>query len=599
MAHSENIIIKGAREHNLKNIDVVIPRDKLTVITGLSGSGKSSLAFDTLFAEGQRRYVESLSAYARQFLALMEKPDVDHIEGLSPAVAIEQRRASHNPRSTVATVTEIYDYLRLLYARIGIAHCYQCGREISRWSVQGIVDRIMQWEEGRKLLVLAPMVRSRKGEYRELFDEISREGFVRVRVDGEIHNLEEEIKLNKKVNHEIEIVVDRLVLKPGIEQRLTESVETALKFGEGMIIIHDMDSVEDSIFSENYACPTCGISFEELQPRSFSFNNPYGACPTCDGLGTERKLDPDLIIPDKTKSIMEGAVKAWGDPSGRHWGRMVRTIAREMDIDPYRPWEKLPDEFKKIVLYGSGKKEFKFTYESSSGKAKGEWQSAYEGVVPNLKRRYHETNSAGIRSWIESFMSQSPCPDCGGSRLCIEARSVRVGGMGIHEVSMMSISEAVEFFEKLDNKLSEREMIIAKQILKEIRERLRFLDDVGVSYLTLNRQSSTLSGGEAQRIHLATQIGSRLVGVMYVLDEPSIGLHQRDNLKLLNTLKSMRDIGNTVIVVEHDIETIQAADYVIDLGPAAGVHGGEVVCAGTPSEIEKCDKSHTGRYLAG
>lgn len=599
MAHSENIIIKGAREHNLKNIDVVIPRDKLTVITGLSGSGKSSLAFDTLFAEGQRRYVESLSAYARQFLALMEKPDVDHIEGLSPAVAIEQRRASHNPRSTVATVTEIYDYLRLLYARIGIAHCYQCGREISKWSVQGIVDKIMEWNEGRKLLVLAPMVRSRKGEYRELFDEIGRDGFVRVRVDGEIHNLDEEIKLNKKVKHEISIVVDRLVLKPGIEQRLTESVETALKFGEGMIIIHDMDSAEDFIFSENYACPTCGISFEELQPRSFSFNNPYGACPTCDGLGTERKLDPDLIIPDKSKSIMEGAVKAWGDPSGRHWGRMVRTIAREMDIDVYRPWEKLPDEFKKIILYGSGKTEYKFTYESSSGKARGEWRSAYEGVIPNLKRRYHETNSASIRSWIEAFMSQSPCPDCGGSRLRIEARSVRVGGMGIHEVSMMCISEALEFFEKLDSKLSEREMIIAKQILKEIRERLRFLDDVGVSYLTLNRQSSTLSGGEAQRIHLATQIGSRLVGVMYVLDEPSIGLHQRDNLKLLNTLKSMRDIGNTVIVVEHDIETIQAADYIIDLGPAAGIHGGEVICAGTPSEIEKCDKSHTGRYLSG
>jgi len=599
MAHSEFITIKGAREHNLKDIDAVIPRDKLTVITGLSGSGKSSLAFDTLFAEGQRRYVESLSAYARQFLALMEKPDVDHIEGLSPAVAIEQRRASHNPRSTVATVTEIYDYLRLLYARVGTAFCYQCGRQISRWSVQGIVDKIMEWDDGRKILVLAPMVRSRKGEYRDLFDEIARDGFVRVRVDGEIHNLDEDIKLNKKVKHDIGIVVDRLVLKPGIDQRLTESVETALKFGEGMIVIYDMDNDEDHIFSENYACPTCGISFEELQPRSFSFNNPYGACPTCDGLGTERKLDPDLIVPDKTKSIPDGAVKTWGDISGKYWGRMIRTIAREMDVDIYRPWEKLPDEFKKIILYGSGKREFKFKYESSTGKARGEWQSSFEGTMPNLKRRYHETASAGVRSWIESFMSQSPCPDCGGSRLRVEARSVRVGGIGIHEVSMMSISEALDFFDSLDDSLSERDKIIAKQILKEIRERLTFLNDVGVNYLTLNRQSSTLSGGEAQRIHLATQIGSRLVGVMYVLDEPSIGLHQRDNLKLLNTLKSMRDIGNTVIVVEHDLETIEAADYIIDLGPGAGVHGGEIVCAGTPAEVEKCEESYTGQYLAG
>ncbi len=599
MAHSEFITIKGAREHNLKDIDAVIPRDKLTVITGLSGSGKSSLAFDTLFAEGQRRYVESLSAYARQFLALMEKPDVDHIEGLSPAVAIEQRRASHNPRSTVATVTEIYDYLRLLYARVGTAYCYQCGRQISRWSVQGIVDKIMEWEDGRKILVLAPMVRSRKGEYRDLFDEIARDGFVRVRVDGEIHNLDEDIKLNKKVKHDIGIVVDRLVLKPGIDQRLTESVETALKFGEGMIVIYDMDNDEDHIFSENYACATCGISFEELQPRSFSFNNPYGACPTCDGLGTERKLDPDLIVPDKSKSIAEGAVKTWGDITGKHWGRMIRTVAREMDVDIYRPWDKLPDDFKKIILYGSGKKEFKFKYESSTGKARGEWQSTFEGTIPNLKRRYHETNSPGIRSWIESFMSQSPCPECGGSRLRVEARSVRVGGIGIHEVSMMSISEALDFFEKLDDKLSERDKIIAKQILKEIRERLTFLNDVGVSYLTLNRQSSTLSGGESQRIHLATQIGSRLVGVMYVLDEPSIGLHQRDNLKLLKTLKSMRDIGNTVIVVEHDLETIEAADYIIDLGPDAGIHGGEVVCAGTPAEVKNCKESHTGQYLAG
>ncbi len=599
MPHSEYITIKGAREHNLKGIDVVIPRDKLTVITGLSGSGKSSLAFDTLFAEGQRRYVESLSAYARQFLSLMEKPDVDHIEGLSPAVAIEQRRASHNPRSTVATVTEIYDYLRLLYARIGTAYCYQCGREITRWSVQGIVDKIMDWTDGRKILVLAPVVRSRKGEYRDLFDDIGRDGFVRVRVDGEIHNLDEEINLNKKVKHDIAIVVDRLVLKEGIHQRLTESVETALKFGEGMVVIYDMDNNEDHMFSENYACPTCGISFEELQPRSFSFNNPYGACPMCDGLGTERKLDKDLIVPDKSIGIMEGAVKAWGDPSGRHWGRMIRTVAREMGVDIYKPWEKLPEEFRKIVLYGSGKKEYTFHYESSTGRSKGQWRSSYEGVIPNLKRRYHQTDSAGIRAWIEGFMSQSPCPECGGSRLRKESRSVKIANIGIHEISMMSISEATEFFEKLDEKLSEREKIIGKQILKEINERLRFLNDVGVSYLTLNRQSSTLSGGEAQRIHLATQIGSRLVGVMYVLDEPSIGLHQRDNIRLLNTLKSMRDLGNTVIVVEHDRETIESADHIIDLGVGAGVHGGKLVCEGTPKEIEGCKESHTAMYLTG
>jgi len=599
MSTSGYITIKGAREHNLKNIDVRIPRDKLTVITGLSGSGKSSLAFDTLFAEGQRRYVESLSAYARQFLSLMEKPDADHIEGLSPAVAIEQRRASHNPRSTVATVTEIYDYLRLLYARIGTAYCYQCGKKISRWSVQGIVDTIMDWSDGKRILILAPTVRSRKGEYRELFESIARDGFVRVRVDGEMHNIDQEISLSKKVKHDIEIVVDRLVLKPDITQRLTESVETALKFGEGMVMIHDLDGDEDHVFSENYACPACGISFEELEPRSFSFNSPYGACPTCDGLGTERKLDPDLIIPDKSKSIMDGAVKAWGDPSGRHWGRMIRTVAGEAEVNIYKPWEKLPEDFRKVVLYGSGKREYTFRYETHDGRAKGEWRSRYEGIIPNLKRRYHQTDSVGIRSWIEAFMSQSPCPDCGGSRLRKEARSVRISEVGIHDITSMSIEEAVEFFNRLDGELTEREKIIAKQILKEIRERLSFLDDVGVSYLTLNRQSSTLSGGEAQRIHLATQIGSRLVGVMYVLDEPSIGLHQRDNIRLLNTLKSMRDIGNTVIVVEHDLETIQSADHVIDLGPGAGIHGGEIVSFGTPREVAKCKKSHTGRYLSG
>ena len=599
MDSNGKIIIEGAREHNLKNISVEIPRGSLTVITGLSGSGKSSLAFDTLFAEGQRRYVESLSSYARQFLSLMEKPDVDRIEGLSPAVAIEQRRLSHNPRSTVATATEIYDYLRLLYARIGVAYCYKCGRKITKWSVQGIVDKILEWPEGKRLMVLAPVIRSRKGEYRELLDGISREGFVRVRIDGEIHQLDEKIELSRKIKHNIEIVVDRLVLREGIQQRLTESIETALRAGDGMVVIFDPDSGEDHLFSENYACPVCGISYEELTPRSFSFNSPFGACPVCGGLGMERKFDIDLIIPDKSKSIMEGAIKAWGDPTGRHWGRMVRAVATELGVDLYRPWEKLPEDFREIILYGSGKREFTFHYESNDGRAKGQWKSTYEGIIPNLERRLKQTQSHGIRAWIEQFMSQSPCPECGGSRLRKEARNVRVGGLAIHEVAAMNIGEARKFFQNLNEQLSDRKRFIAKQILKEINERIGFLDAVGVSYLTLDRQSSTLSNGESQRIHLATQIGSRLVGVMYVLDEPSIGLHQRDNLRLLETLKSMRDIGNTVIVVEHDRETIEQADYVIDLGPRAGVHGGEVVCEGTPSEIADCDNSFTGNYLSG
>jgi len=596
---SEDIIIKGAREHNLKDIDVRIPRNSLTVITGLSGSGKSSLAFDTVFAEGQRRYVESLSAYARQFLSLMEKPDVDHIDGLSPAVAIQQRRASHNPRSTVATVTEIYDYLRLLYARIGTAYCYRCGREITRWSVQGVVDSILEWQNDKRIMVMSPVVRSRKGEYRDLFDDIAREGFVRVRVDGEMHSLDRKIDLDKNKNHDIEIVVDRLELDRNVHQRLTESVETALRFGDGMVLIYDVDEDEDHLFSENYACPVCGISYEELSPRSFSFNSPYGACPACDGLGTERKIDPDLIVPDKSKSIMEGAIKVWGDPTGRYWGKQVRTIAAELGIDLYLPWEKLPEDFKRIILYGSGKREFSFHHETADGRASYQWKGTYEGVIPNLQRRFHQTDSPGIRAWIESFMSRAPCPECGGSRLRKEARSVRIGGMAINEITAMSIGEAFEFFGKLDKELTDREKFIAKQILKEIRERIGFLNDVGVSYLTLDRQSSTLSGGEAQRIHLATQIGSRLVGVMYILDEPSIGLHQRDNIRLLNTLKSMRDIGNTVIIVEHDRETIEQADHIIDLGPGAGVHGGEVVCTGSPKEIAKVSKSHTGRYLSG
>ncbi|HHS50046.1 MAG TPA: excinuclease ABC subunit UvrA [candidate division Zixibacteria bacterium] len=599
MKKSDVISIRGAREHNLKDISVEIPRDSLTVITGLSGSGKSSLAFDTLFAEGQRRYVESLSAYARQFLSLMEKPDVDHIERLSPAVAIEQRRASHNPRSTVATVTEIYDYLRLLYARIGTPYCYKCGRPVTRWSVQGIVDKILEWPEGKRIIVLAPLVRSRKGEFRDLLDGIARDGFVRVRIDGEIRPIDEKFELSRNIKHDIEIVVDRLVVKEGIHQRLTESIEIALKFAEGMIIVLDLDDGEEHLFSENYACPHCGISFEELSPRSFSFNSPYGACPQCDGLGTERKIDPDLIVPDPTKSIMEGAIKAWGDPTGKHWGRMVKSVAAELGVDLYQPWNKLPEEFRKTVLYGSGKREFTFRYESTDGRASGKWKSNFEGIIPNLKRRFQETKSQGVRMWIERFMSLLPCPACGGSRLRPEARSVRVGDRPINEIVSMSIAEGLRFFLGLGETLSERDQLISKQVLKEIIERLGFLDAVGVGYLTLDRQSSTLSGGEAQRIHLATQIGSRLVGVMYVLDEPSIGLHQRDNIRLIATLESMRDLGNTVIVVEHDRETIEASDFIIDLGPGAGIHGGEVVCTGTPKEVAKCDNSHTGRYLSG
>jgi len=595
----DKIVIHGAKEHNLKNIDVEIPRNTLTVITGLSGSGKSSLAFDTLFAEGQRRYVESLSAYAKQFLSLMEKPDVEFIEGLSPAVAIEQRKASHNPRSTVATSTELYDYLRLLYARIGKAYCYQCGKEITKWSVQGIVDKIMEWEEGKKIIIMAPVIRGRKGEHRDLLETISKDGFVRVRVDGEIIQLENEIKLNKNKKHHIEIVVDRLIIQSTILRRLTESIETALRFSDGVILVYDMDEDQDHLFSENYACPTCGISYEDISPRTFSFNSPYGACPVCSGLGTERKFDEDLIVPDKSKSILDGAIKTWGEASGSHWGRIIKTVATEYNADLYAPWKDLSPEFRKVVLYGSGNKEFIFHYETSDGRAKGEWKRHYEGIIPNLRRRYRQTNSSGIRAWIQSFMSQAPCPECGGSRLRKEAMSVRIGGIGIHEVTTMSIGEAKDFFDTLDDQLTDREKFIARQILKEIRERLTFLNDVGVSYITLNRQSSSLSGGESQRIHLATQIGSRLVGVMYVLDEPSIGLHQRDNLRLLKTLKSMRDLGNTVIVVEHDKETIEQADYLVDLGPGAGRHGGELVCAGTPKQVEECVDSHTGRYISG
>ncbi len=596
---SEFIHIKGAREHNLKDVEVKLPRGKLIVITGLSGSGKSSLAFDTLFAEGQRRYVESLSAYARQFISLMEKPDVDFIEGLSPAIAIQQRVASHNPRSIVATSTEIYDYLRLLYARIGIPHCPDCGEPVQRWHPEGITDRVLELPEGTKIMVLAPIIRGRKGEHRTLFSRIKKDGFVRVRVDGEVRSLDEKIKLDKNFKHDVEIIVDRLVIGDGIRSRLFESIETALKFGEGLVGIANFDTGEDTLYSEDYACPTCNTSLPELTPRMFSFNSPFGACPTCDGLGTQMTIDPDLIVPDKTKSIADGAIAAWGEPLGKHYYSRMKAISKEMGFSIFTPFKDISEDGQKVILYGSEGKKFHFNYESSDGRWKGEFEDTYEGVIPNLLRRYKDTSSEGIRNWIEGFMRKFPCPDCEGSRLRKESRAVLIRGTNIGEVTAMTIEKADKFFQGLSEDFTEREWIIAKQIMKEIRERLGFLVDVGVSYLTLDRESHSLSGGEAQRIRLATQIGSQLVGVLYILDEPSIGLHQRDNLRLLKTLLHLRDIGNTIVVVEHDLDTIKAADYVLDLGPRAGVHGGEIVALGTPDEVREVPDSQTGRYLRG
>lgn len=590
---NEYIQIKGAREHNLKNLNLKIPRDKLVVITGVSGSGKSSLAFDTIYAEGQRRYVESLSSYARQFLGLMEKPDVDSIEGLSPAISIEQKSTSRNPRSTVGTVTEIYDYLRLLYARIGKPFCYKCGRPIISQTVQEIADTIMNFPENSKIILMAPLVRGRKGEYKSIYDEVRKEGFVRIRVDGEITDVESPVKLDKNKKHNIEVVVDRLIIRDNIKDRLTESLELALKIGSGLVIAQV--NGEEHFFSENYSCPHCEISFEELTPRMFSFNTPEGACPDCDGLGARLEMSEDLVIPDPSRSLSQGAILPLGpQPKGKWYASVLKGLAREYNFSFKTPYEKLSNEVKKVLLYGTDKT---FSVKYVSDKMEGRYTTKFEGVMNNLTRRYTQTRSPGIRKWIEKFMSQKPCSTCNGERLRPESRHVKIADRTIGELTAFSISQLKSFFD--DIQLTSTEQKIAKQILKEINERLSFLNNVGVEYLALNRAAQTLSGGEAQRIRLATQIGSQLTGVLYILDEPSIGLHQRDNSRLISTLNHLRDLGNTVIVVEHDQETMEAADCILDIGPAAGINGGKLIAQGSPTKIKNNPDSLTGQYLSG
>ncbi|NLM42755.1 MAG: excinuclease ABC subunit UvrA [Clostridiales bacterium] len=591
----DKIIIRGAREHNLKNIDIDIPRDKFVVITGLSGSGKSSLAFDTIYAEGQRRYVESLSSYARMFLGQMEKPDLDYIEGLSPAISIDQKTTSKNPRSTVGTITEIYDYLRLLYARIGIPHCPKCGKEISQQTIDQMVDYLMTLEGGTKLQILAPIVRGKKGEHKKLIEDMKKSGFVRIRIDGEVMDINDEIKLDKNKKHSIEVVVDRIIVKPGIERRLADSLETVLKLSEGLALV-DIIGVEEKLFSQNYACPDCGIAIEELSPRMFSFNSPYGKCSGCDGLGVLTKIDPDLVIPDKTKSIAEGGIVPIGNAKNDTWYYgVVAAAAKHYGFSVDVPIEELGDEVINMLLYGNNGEKFKVVYDRDFGK--GEAMMSLEGVINNLERRYRETKSEYMRSEIESYMSSSLCPLCNGARLKKESLSVYVGGISIAEICDKPIHEILDFVNNL--KLTPKEEIISKQVLKEIKARLGFLVNVGLDYLTLSRSAGTLSGGEAQRIRLATQIGSSLVGVLYILDEPSIGLHQRDNGKLLKALRDLTDLGNTLLVVEHDEDTMYAADHIIDIGPGAGEHGGEIVAQGTIKDIMACDKSITGQYLSG
>jgi excinuclease ABC subunit A len=593
----DKIYIKGAREHNLKNIDIEIPRDKFIVITGLSGSGKSSLAFDTIYAEGQRRYVESLSAYARQFLGQMEKPEVDYIEGLSPAISIDQKTTSKNPRSTVGTVTEIYDYLRLLYARIGIPHCYICGKEISQQTVDQMVDQILSLEEGTRIQLLAPVVRGRKGEYSKLIDDTRKSGFVRIRVDGVIYGLNENIELEKNKKHNIEVVVDRLIIREDIRKRLAESIETVLRLSGGLLLVDVIDK-EEILFSQNFSCSDCQISIEELAPRMFSFNNPFGACPLCTGLGVLLEMDPDLIIPDKSLSLIDGAIaiNGWNLENGEGYAKQIfEALARHYRFKLNTPIEKLPHHILDIIFYGTAKE--KINIEHGKGYGTGYYKAPFEGIINVFERRYHETQSEVMKQYYEGFMSNNPCPACKGARLKKESLSVTVGEKNINELTRLSVLEIKKFFENLQ--LKERQKIIAHQILKEINSRLGFLEDVGLNYLTLSRASGTLSGGEAQRIRLATQIGSGLMGVLYILDEPSIGLHQRDNKRLLGTLKKLRDLGNTLIVVEHDEETMYNADYIIDLGPGAGIHGGYIVASGTIDEVKKSDKSVTGQYLSG
>ena len=594
----ENIIVKGARANNLKNIDVTIPRDKLVVVTGVSGSGKSSLAFDTIYAEGQRRYVESLSSYARMFLGQMDKPDVDYIEGLSPAISIDQKTTSKNPRSTVGTVTEIYDYLRLLWARAGTPHCPNCGREIRQQTIDQIIDQVLSLPEGTRIQVMAPVIRGKKGEHAKVFEDAKRSGYVRVRVDGSLYELDEDIKLEKNKKHTIEVIVDRLIIRPDIRQRLTDSVETASKLSGGLVIVNLLREEKDLSFSQNYACEDCGISMEELTPRMFSFNNPFGACPTCTGLGNQLKADPAIIVPDGSKSILEGAICAsgWNNVRGDGISRMYfDALSKKYKFSLTEPWDSLSREAKDIILYGTKGELLELHYDQPRGK--GVLKQAFEGICNNIERRYRETQSDASRRELEELMSECPCPECGGRRLRKESLAVTVGGKNIYEFTTLSVEDALSWLDGLT--LTEQQLLIADRILKEIRSRLGFLKSVGLGYLTLSRSAGTLSGGESQRIRLATQIGSSLMGVLYILDEPSIGLHQRDNDKLLATLQNLRDLGNSLIVVEHDEDTMRAADYLIDIGPGAGVHGGQVVAAGTPAEVMANPDSLTGQYLSG
>ncbi len=594
----DHIFVKGARENNLKNIDVEIPRDRLVVLTGLSGSGKSSLAFETIYAEGQRRYVESLSSYARMFLGQMEKPDVDYIDGLSPAISIDQKTTSKNPRSTVGTVTEIYDYLRLLWARVGTPHCPSCGKEIRQQTIDQIIDQVMAFPEATRIQVMAPVIRGKKGEHAKIFEDARKSGYVRVRVDGSMYELTEEIKLDKNKKHHIDVVVDRLVIKEDVVRRLTDSVETASALAGGIVLFNIVGEDRDILFSQNYACEDCGVSIEELTPRMFSFNNPFGACPTCTGLGSQLKVDPALLIPNPDLSILEGAITAsgWNNIKGDGISRMYfDALAKRYGFKLSTPVKKLPPQVLDVILYGTRGEKLKLTYERENGK--GSFQQAFEGVVNNLERRYHETQSDSVRRELEECMSERPCPDCEGRRLRKESLAVTVGGISIDDFCQKSVTDALAFLDTL--KFSPTQWMIAERIIKEIKERLGFLSSVGLQYLTLSRQAGTLSGGESQRIRLATQIGSSLMGVLYILDEPSIGLHQRDNDMLLATMKRLRDLGNTLLVVEHDEDTMRAADYIVDIGPGAGVHGGQVVAAGTAQEVMDTPGSITGDYLSG
>src|SRR5438046_5001023 len=592
---ADELVIHGAREHNLKDITVRLPRNKLICITGLSGSGKSSLAFDTIYAEGQRRYVESLSAYARQFLQMMEKPDVDSIDGLSPAISIDQKTTSRNPRSTVGTVTEIYDYLRLLYARVGRPHCPVCGKPITGQSQESIVDQILQLPDGTKFTVKAAVVRDRKGEYKDGLEELRNEGFSRVKVDGEQRLLEEEIKLDKKFKHTIEVVVDRLVMKPDLRTRLAQSVETAAQLAEGLVAIDVVDG-ESMLFSERFACPDHGVSLPELQPRIFSFNSPHGACPRCTGLGAQQEIDPDLLVPDPSLSISEGALVPWAVGNSNFYASVINAIADRYEIDVDKPWQELTEKQQDYFLYGTGGERVYISYRNRMGR-KRSYMISFEGIVASLERRYRDTDSSSQRERIEEYMSFRPCPVCKGARLKPEVLAVTVGGKNIHQFTQMSVTRALEFLDGLD--LTPTEELIGARIVKEIRERLTFLDNVGVGYLQLDRASATLSGGEAQRLRLATQIGSQLVGVLYILDEPSIGLHQRDNDKLIGTLDRLRDLGHTVLVVEHDEQMMRSADWLVDMGPGAGEHGGHVVAQGTAGQVERTQGSVTADFLSG